>query len=216
MRVLFLADVPGNAPTSGSEMVLNHQMIGLRRRGHTVNAITRQAGPFEMVRREVGGAVEACYGASPDRPARFAAALLTQPFKGFSGFVGSGPPDVVVAHQPFTCCSLMIRGALHGIPMVYVFHSPSHREYRILHAHRRHLFLGAWLRRYIEAVCVRRARRVLVLSRYIARLVVSDHRISRHQIRVAPGGVDSGRFRPVSDRKRLKCQLACRRIEFIY
>lgn len=207
MKVLFLADVPMNAPASGSEMVLNRQMIGLRERGHTVNAITRRGGPAGIVQRDVGGAIETCYGAAPDRPVQFAAALLTQPFKCLSGFPPPGPPDVVVAHQPFTCFSLLIRGALRGVPMAYVFHSPSHREYRILHANRRHVIIGAWLRRRIEAICIRRASRMLVLSQYIGRLLVSDHRIARHQIRVAPGGADSGRFRPVSDRKRLKCQL---------
>jgi hypothetical protein len=42
MKIIFIADVPLDNPTSGSEQVLYQQAIGMAKEGMDVYAITRQ------------------------------------------------------------------------------------------------------------------------------------------------------------------------------
>ncbi|MBW2032859.1 MAG: hypothetical protein JRI94_04590 [Deltaproteobacteria bacterium] len=53
MKILFIADVPLEEPTSGSEQVLHQQAVGLAREGMEVYAITRQEGLPSFTIRDV-------------------------------------------------------------------------------------------------------------------------------------------------------------------
>jgi len=59
----------------------------------------------------------------------------------------------------------------------------------------------------IERFCLKRAAKIMVLSRYMKERVRHIHGISASKIVVNPGGVDLQRFRPPQNRKALKHKL---------
>lgn len=206
MKLLFVADVPLENPTSGSEQVLNQQAIGLARQGMAVYAITRQAAPPAWMARDVNGVCEGTYRASALDIRRSFFPVLKYPLRFYRRFTKGGPFDAAVCHQPFNCFSLLMTRQLQKIPKLYVFHSPSHEEYALSHEDR------DWLtnlphvetRLMIERFCLKRAAMVMVLSQYMKQKVRDTHGIPAHRIVVNPGGVNLSDFRPPEDRQALK------------
>ena len=209
MSVLFMADVPLADPTSGSEQVLKQQATGLAQQGMEVFAITRQASPPPWIIRKVAGVQEGCYRASAEDMIPSFSAMVKYPsrfYRQFSRYVGF---QVAIAHQPFNCLSLLAMRKLRKIPLLYVFHSPSHEEYLLQHEDRRSLrnLAQAKIRQSVEKFCIKRAIKVMVLSYYMKEKVQDIHGIPANRIVVNPGGVDLNLFRPAKDRPLLKSNL---------
>lgn len=209
MRALFIADVPLEHPTSGSEQVLYHQATGLAERGVEVYAITRQADPPPWVIRNVRGVREGYYSASAGDMIRGFISLWRYPLRFYRSFSEGSAFQVAVSHQPFNCFFLLTAGKLKHIPILYVFHSPSHEEYLLSHQKKHALrnLPHVTTRRLIEKLCLKSAKRVMVLSKFMKHKVQDIHGISGDRIVVNPGGVDLGRFTPPRDRGALKTQL---------
>ena len=208
-KILFLADVPLDNPTSGSEQVLNHQVTGLARDGMGVFAITRQSAHPPWTIKNIDGICEGSYRASVEDILSSLLSLVKYPVKFYRQFTQDGTFQAVACHQPFNCFSLLIRGKLRNTPLLYVFHSPSHEEYSLSHENR------SWLRnlphvearRMIERFCLKKAMKIMVLSNYMKNTLQDLHGISANRIVVNPGGVDLHRFKPPQDRETLKDKL---------
>ena len=209
MKILFLADVPLENPTSGSEQVLNHQATGLARDGMEVFAITRQSALPAGNIRDIDGICEGSYRASVEDILSSLFSLVKYPIKFYRQFTQDGAFQAVACHQPFNCFSLLIRGKLLNTPLLYVFHSPSHVEYSLSHENR------SWLRNLphvkarciIEKLCLKKAMKIMVLSHYMKDKLRDIHGISANRILVNPGGVDLNRFKQPQDREYLKDKL---------
>ncbi len=209
MRILFLSDVPFRHPASGSEQVLHHQAYGLAGRGNEVSAITRMYGREPIVYNGTGGIAEGVYFADPQNPIRFLGAVIKHPSELLQHPALSNPYDVIVSHQPFTQAALSFRRAMPARPIIYVYHSPSHEEYRLQTINSPsllNLFLKH-IRRQVERCCVKRASRIVVLSRYMAAKLQQIHKINRSKIEINPGGVDLNTFTPFSARDRIKADM---------
>jgi glycosyltransferase involved in cell wall biosynthesis len=209
MRALFIADVPLDNPASGSEQVLYHQATGLAKKGVDGYAITRQSDPPTWVMRDVNGVREGSYSASAEHVIRAFTSLWIYPPRFYRDFWEGTPFQVAISHQPFNCFSLLIAGKLARIPLIYVFHSPSHEEYLLSHEKgglARNL-LHVKTRRMIEGFCLKRAARIMVLSDYMKEKVRSIHGISPDRIVINPGGVGLNRFKPQSNRTAIKDKL---------
>ena len=210
MKILFLSDVPLENPISGAEQVLYQQAVGLVREGMEVFAITRQEGSSSLAFKNVEGVEEACYSALAKNMIQFFFSLLKKPPYLYNRFIQEGPFDVCISLSPFTCLALLKRRKLRNIPMLYHFNSPSHEEYMLSHEDK------SWLknlphisiRRRAERFCLKRAARIMVLSRYMKEKIQNIHGIPADRITINPGGVDLARFKPVKDRKLLKKQLS--------
>ena len=209
MKILFIADVPLENPTSGSEVVLHNQAIGLASEGMKVYAITRQAVPLSWTIRTFKGIQEGSYYALAQNmiPAFFS--LVRFPSIFYKRFKKNIPFQAAVCHQPFNCISLLVRRKLQKVPMIYVFHSPSHDEYLLSHKNKNWLtnFPNILVRRIIERVCLKRAMKIMVLSHYMGQKVTEIHGIPADRILVNPGGVDIDLFKPLQDRGMLKQKL---------
>ena len=209
MKILFIADVPLKNPTSGSEQVLYQQATRLLREGMDVYAITRQTDPPPRLIRNVDGVIEGSYGASAQKTIPFLYSLVKYPTKFYNNFTRDNPFQAVVCHQPFTCFSLLVAGKLANIPMIYVFHSPSHEEYLLSHENDNRLknYLHMIARRLIEKFCLQRSKKITTLSRYMQQKVVKIHGIPADRIIVNSGGADLKRFKPPENRAVLKKEL---------
>ena len=212
MKALFIADVPLENPTSGSEQVLYHQAGGLAERGLEVCAITREADCLPWVIRNVRGVREGSYRASEKDLIRALTSLLRYPPWFHRSFSEGSPFQVAVSHQPFNCFLLLLLGKLNRTPILYVFHSPSHEEYLLSHQKGNPVqnLIHFESRRIIERLCIKRASKVMVLSKYMKHKVQYIHGIPGERIVVNPGGVDLNRFTPPRDREALKIQVGFR------
>lgn len=207
MKALFVADVSLNNPHSGSERVLYEQAKGLSRKGVTVHALTRRIGAYPLLHRSVDGvAVETCIGLPTHSVPRFLASGFRQVPELFDRMVEGSEPAAAVCHHSFTYFFLMVTARLRRLPVVHVFHSPSHEEYFLAHENcsRLRSLLPVLFRKWIERLCHRRADRIMVLSVYMAEKVVALYGIPAERIIVNPGGVDLNAFRPPADRAVLK------------
>jgi len=90
-----------------------------------------------------------------------------------------------------------------------MFHSPSHEEYLLSHGNKHWLgnFFHVKTRRLLERFCLKRAAKIVVLSRYMKQKVQNIHGIPAERIVVNPGGVELNRFQPPQDREALKRKL---------
>jgi len=209
MKILFIADVSLENPTSGSEQVLYQQGKGSAVAGMDVYAITRQEGLPCLSIRNVVGVTEGVFGASAQAVLTSVLALARYPSKLYTCFTMDIPFRAVVSHQPFNCFVLLLTGKLKNAPILYVFHSPSHEEYLLSHEHGGSLraFPHIFARRMIERFCLKKARRIMVLSEYMKRKVTAIHQIPAERIVVNPGGVDLSQYKPLKDRQRVKRDL---------
>jgi glycosyltransferase involved in cell wall biosynthesis len=209
MKILFLSDVPLASPTSGSEQVLYHHAVQLARGGAQVFAITRQEGSARSGFRKVEHLIEGCYHIEKRHTARALFSIFKEPVKIFNRFRRGGRFQVVVSHQPLTCLALLAAGKLRNMPMIYTFHSPSHEEYELMNRGQRpfRVLPNVYARKAVERICLQKALKIMVLSRFMADRVKKIHQIDESRIVINPGGVDILRFSPSRNRKRLKRQL---------
>jgi glycosyltransferase involved in cell wall biosynthesis len=209
MKILFIADVPLYNPTSGSEQVLYQQATGLAKEGTEVFAITRQEASPSRIIRNISGVRDGSYSASAQNLFRSLFPVVRYPVNFYRRFTHDAPFQAAVCHQPFNCFSLLIMRKLRDIPFVYVFHSPSHEEYLLAHENRGRgrVLLNTNIRLMLERFCLRRAVKIVVLSRYMKEKVQEIHGVSAERIVINPGGVDLERFRPPENRKALKQKL---------
>jgi len=209
MKLLFISDVSMENPASGSEQVLFHQCMQLSKAGADVCAVTRRNGTGHIVYRQIGGVREGSYAISSEHRIYALPSVFGLPSRIMKQFSQSGPFAAAVGHQPISCFSLLAGGRLRRLPLLYVFHSPSHEEHQLLHATKGRLrtFPGILVRRVMEYTCLGRSTRIMTLSRFMAEKIQSVHGIDGNRIVVNPGGVDTQRFRPPGDRCRLKEKL---------
>jgi glycosyltransferase involved in cell wall biosynthesis len=209
MKILFLSDVPLENPVSGAEQVLNQQATGLARVGMDVYAITRQKDYPPLIIRNVAGVREGSYRAPANEILKSSICLLKYPSRFFDRFNDTIPFQAVICHQPFNCFSLFIRKRIRNVPMIYVFHSPSHKEYKLLNEDKNFLSIlpHAEGRRMIECFCIKKAQKILALSHYMKEKVQDIHGISSTRIDVNPGGVDLDQFKPPRDRNAARTAL---------
>jgi glycosyltransferase involved in cell wall biosynthesis len=209
MKVLFIADVSLENPNSGSEQVLYQQAKGLACRGMEVCAITRCADSPATIVRNVAGVKEGCYHSSVKDLAHFLSSMLIYPCQFYNSFTHDKPCEIAICHQPFNCLSLLMMRKLQHLPLVYIFHSPSHEEYLLANgkvSFLRNLFQVV-TRRRIEQLCLKRTKKIVVLSRYMEKKVHDIHAISSDKTSVNPGGVNLSRFKPPQSRELLKIKL---------
>ncbi|MCD4717785.1 MAG: glycosyltransferase family 4 protein, partial [Desulfobacterales bacterium] len=189
--------------------VLYQQATGLADEDISVFAITRHAGLPLRVISDINGVSVGSYSASAQNMLRSLFPVVRYPVNFYRRFTQDAPFQTAICHQPFNCFSLLITRKLGHLPFLYVFHSPSHEEYLLSYpnSNRFMVFLNVNFRRMIEKFCLKRAMKIMVLSRYMKEKVQDIHGITADRIQINPGGVDLNRFRPPEDRKFLKHKL---------
>lgn len=210
MKILFLSDVPFGNPTSGSEQVLQNQVVGLKEKGFDNYLITRDnritcATYYDRKK----GVVNYCYSLNINRPFSFFFNLFRYTKNIFYELSSKNHFRIVISHQPFTCFSFLVQGKLKRTSLIYIFHSPNHEEYRISKAYKqwhKGLF-NVFARKQIEKYCLKKSSKVIVLSQFIKRKLLDTHGLDENKIVVNPGGADLSIFYPPKNRDKLKREL---------
>ena len=209
-KVLFIIDASAADPSSGAEMVCHQQAAGLAKAGLEVFVLARTQDPAATGITRVANFVEYRYFAPADRPFRFFYDLLRRPARFFDPENPTSRFDLLIVHQPLGLLSLQLGGRFTRTPILYVFHSPWHMEYSLKYDRKRTGPLSlpsVAIRRQLERIAVKRARKVMTLSRYMAHKLRTVHGLDESRIRVNPGGADLERYRPLEDRRAVKEKL---------
>lgn len=197
MRILIVAEADPNNEASGAERVLAGQSAGLAARGHAVTLVAGVRGCVAPSEERRNGVRIVRYKLAPT--AVLGLARLVRRLAPPDGF------DVILFHQPFSALGLLLGRRGRSLPAGYVFLSPWHEEFGIRHPAASSLSL--WFRRALEGMVLRRCRRVFPMSRFMAGRLRAIHGIPPERISVVPGGVDTERFKPASDRSRVRLDL---------
>ena len=214
MRILIVSLGLHPDAQGGAWRVAAAQASGLAARHHTVDVVTaRQHPDHPTLESRAGFALHRfpqthrhAYAnwRSENLAAReLVSALVAAP--------GRPPLDLVVQHHAYLAPATS--AIPESVPVLHVFHGPWAHEYRLSRSAAPRGFLrrgldalvAATLHR-VEARALRRARRILTLSRHFADHLATWHPGSLPPIEVAPGGVDFDRFAPLPepDRQRIR------------
>jgi glycosyltransferase involved in cell wall biosynthesis len=202
--------VPLKNPKSGSEQVLNKQATSLSKAGNQIYSITRENKNSRFIKYEnYEGINDACYGVNTKSIFDSLLSIMKYPTKVFDKISVETPFSVVIAHQPFTCFSLLCTGRLSNIPLIYIYHSPSHLEYMLSNNNGKNLLNipHAAIRKFIERFCLKKSRKIMVLSHYMKEKINKIHNIQPDRIIINSGGCDLNQFRPIQNRNKIKQKL---------
>ncbi len=204
MNVILFSEVSAATVIGGAERVLSEQAHGLRQRGHRVSIVARAPAGDPRPETALGDVPEYRYMVAQSGPAWFVLRTVLGSLRAMRRTRPYQEPTVLVVHQALAGLGPVLRHP--RLPVVYVCHSLAHEEYLsrnpacpgvMARLQRR---LSAWVRRLVEQIVLRRSRRVVVLSEFMRRRVITVHGLSEDRIRVIAGGVDPGYFRPADDR----------------
>jgi glycosyltransferase involved in cell wall biosynthesis len=189
LRILLVSDLDPVEVIGGGERLLAGHAAGLTALGHEVFVCSGAPGPLGGP----DGTPVLRIGRSPATPRR-----ATRAVRGLR-------PDVVVGYQPATALWALWAAKRRGLPTIYVFSSPWAEEYatrRPRPGRAGHLLRLAW-----ERACLRRADRVVVLSRYSMEAAHRAHPGVVTEVRLVAGGVDAKRFSPNVSRKAARARI---------
>ena len=118
--------------------------------------------------------------------------------------------DLVCTHQSLVSIGPLMSTPLKNTPTIHYFHSPWHEEF-LIKKQRKHAEPGikesaiAFLMKQIERRVLRKADKVIVLSRYMLERVSKIHSYPKTRLIKIPGGVDLNRYRlPVGGKRAVR------------
>jgi len=216
------ADVDPLHVIGGAERMLNEHATRLAARGHAVTVLTRHEDPAlpaeERAPVEGEGSLRVVRHAyQRGHPLAAMQSIVTLGGAAFARLVAAEPFDLVNVHQPLAGAAVALRPECTGRRVLYTYLSPWADEYRVRAGRQlrglKGLMARPWveanarLRHAVEARVLRRANRVLVLSRFTVDQLRRRHGVLPVEPDVIPGGVDTERFRPPVDRPALRREL---------
>jgi glycosyltransferase involved in cell wall biosynthesis len=210
LNILFLSDVPLNHPKSGSEQVLYNQAIGLAKNGEKIFSITRKNRNYTSIKfDDVEGINDACYNVNTKNTFSALMAIFKNPSKLFRKIIGEKRISFVIAHQPLTFFSFLLARKFRLEPVIYIYHSPSHAEFKISCKGKKSFLNAAnvLFRKIIERICLKKSSKIMALSHYMKDKIEDIHKIESARIFVNPGGCDLERFKPLENRESIKRKL---------
>jgi glycosyltransferase involved in cell wall biosynthesis len=214
VNILHFAEVSAATVIGGGERVLREQVLGLQRLGHRVSTVVRMpagdARPLVMV----GEVPEYRYQASRSNEPAFVLSSIVRSVRAFDQVRRSCPPDAAVIHQSLAGLGAVLLRRSRIATWVYVCHSLAHEEYlsRTPQATTRVGRLrragNARARFWVERAVMRRCDRIVVLSEFMKRRVVTTHGVPEAHVRAIPGGADLSHFCPPVDQAAVRRRLA--------
>lgn len=209
MNILMLAEVSASTVLGGAERVLREQALCLSRRGHRLHLIARAPrGDSRLqvrITNEGEGIQEDRYHPSIRNELAFVLSSVRGSVHQVDALSHRTAIDVGIIHQSLAGLGSVLRRRAVAAGWVYVCHSLAHEEYLSRNhsgttlGDRIRRVLNARMRRWCERAVLRRCDRIIVLSEFMKRRVMSQHGLPEARVRIVPGGADLTRFSPPDD-----------------
>ena len=216
MRILICATSSMPDAIGGSDRVIWQLSRGLAGRGHDVQLVIRRLAPDLPATSVIDGVTIHRYA---DPWHSFATLYMPSVARAARAVAAAGrdrAPHVVHAHHGISGLGASRVGI--GLP-VYTFYGPWHQEFLHEVQNRTEMMsLKRWTRGLwapakaalagrIERAAIRRAQRVVVLSRYSEAQLRDVHGVSGAHVSIIPGGVDLQQFVPRLERREARSRL---------
>ena len=210
MKILIATDVSPLNEGSGAERVVQEHAKELARRGHEVRIVFRGTNGNAAENGEWEGCALFPYRIDRRTNSKFIRTTLTNGAAAVTRATEGWTPDVVNIHQPFTGFAVLRASRDNPTPSLYTFLSPAPAEFVRQEGNSRGL--KAWLMaraiRWVENFVLLRVDKISVLSEFMKEEIRRWHPgVTVSQMVKVPGGVDTERFRPPSDRAALRAKL---------
>ncbi|MCG2659548.1 MAG: glycosyltransferase family 4 protein [Kiritimatiellae bacterium] len=214
MNILLLAEVSACRLTGGASRMLKEQAIGLKERGHKVCLLVRAPSTDPKPQAVFDDIPEFRYAVCRKSAPAFVLSSIVQSIRVFDRIAAHVfRPDVVMIHQSLAGFGPILFRRKHAPAWVYQCLSLAHEEYLSRNLPGK----GAWskfifsihakARLWIERWTIHRADRVVVMSEFMKKRVISGHGVSTDRIALIPGAADTSRFKPAADRKSLRARM---------
>ncbi len=211
MKILMLADVFYPDTVGGAGRVAYHLSDELCLRGHEIHVITRNTGGKLPDHQEIQKNLSVHRFRSTENESFLSFIFEILNTTSLSRHLTRNISfDLVCTHQSLVGIGPLISTSLKNIPTIHYFHSPWHEEF-LIKKQREHAKPGikesaiAFLMKKIEGRVLRKANKVIVLSRYMLEKVSSIHSYCKSKLIKVPGGVDLHRYRlPIGGKRAVR------------
>lgn len=215
MNILMVFDYLPERIEGGADRILYEHSTRLKDRGHLIKVIASGSGeypPDDFFPKDI----EIVRYKADKNPLLRLFRTLSGSRRSFEKLSGRVKFDVINFHCPLPAFSILCAKKSKDIFKVYTFHSPWHKEYEIESGSKAFLYrTKSFLRRKLEKFCLDRCDKIIVLSGYMKDEVIKIHNIPGDKIRVIPGGVDTGKFRPAFSKAGIREKLSLPKNKFI-
>lgn len=213
MRILFVADVSIQRVIGGAERMLFEQAVRLAQRGHEIHILTRRPSGDDLSRFETQGVTERRYPADGRNSLSLLFSTLRNAPRLLESIPNASALDCIHFHQPFSAAGVLRSRLIRRIPMVYSNYSLSFEEFvsrnpipdgsfpRMIYS------LNRFVRKRIEKWVLQKCRTIVVLSRFSRQRLHDAHGIPPPKTTLIPGGVDTEKFLPASDKLAIRRRL---------
>jgi glycosyltransferase involved in cell wall biosynthesis len=205
----------------GAERVLYEESTRLAKKGHAVRVLTRRLPYHESDVEQIDGVEEHRYNFQEKLFPFFFKSILSDCRRTFRSLEANFPFDIINFHQPFSAIGVLSSTGSRKVPCVYTCHSLSFEEYisrssspgNPINWLLQRLQIRA--RKSIEQTVFKRSDHFVVLSEYTSEKLQRTYGPSSSKVSVIPGGVDLERFKPPTDKARIRARLDLPEDKFI-
>jgi glycosyltransferase involved in cell wall biosynthesis len=213
LNLLFVADVSINKVIGGAERVLYEQTTRLARRGHNIFIITRNLRNHDKDHEIIDGVNEWRHSYNKKNPLTFISSTWINSKRLFESLQQDIHFDCINFHQPFSAIGVINSALSIEIPKIYTCHSLSFEEFLSRNGNTHRLsseiknFIQSRGHKRIEKNVLKKANKIVVLSKYTKDKVINSYNILDEKIKIIPGGVNLIKFRPTADKNKIRKQL---------
>jgi glycosyltransferase involved in cell wall biosynthesis len=213
VRILFVADVSIERVIGGAERMLFEQATRLARKGHEIHNLTRMPPGGDHLQFTTRQVTEHRYGVAAGNPLAFLCSTLHNARRLAENLLSTTAYDCIHFQQPFSAAGVLLSRRARRIPTIYSNYSLSFEEFVS-----RNPLPAGWtpqmiyranrgVRRWVEKWVLGHCRTIVVLSRFSRQRLRDAHGIHSDRTELIPGGVDTDKFTPVSDKLSIRRRL---------
>lgn len=212
-----MADVSIKNIDGGASRVLYEETTRLASRGHNVCILTRRHPETTLEEENINGVKEYRYEINRQNSLAYFFSTIKNSRRLFEAVIETHALDIIHFHQPLSALGVLFSRNSRPIKKVYTCHSLAFEEYQTRRPHPNRLvsMLHVTGRKWLERYPMKRSLKIITLSEFMKERVVTRHGIPDKRIFVIPGGVDSERFQPTTEKKSVRKELGLPQDRFV-
>ncbi len=220
MNILFIVDALFKDCPGGSRLVAEKLAQHLVQQGNKVTILTPTSDKSKPRQEKMQGINIVRYYFNRGWGKKWLS-LVFQGRDAFLKLIKEERFDLLHLHFAYTSVGPLLSSLARELPSIRTFHGPWAEEALSAELERKNKKEGKanvlekikssflyFLRSKVERFSLHRSQLIIVLSEYSYNKLIREYSISPDKIRVIPGGVDTEKFQPSSDKSKIRKQLS--------